>query len=326
MKYLKTKKKIGVFSPSLPIGNYFPKRFERAIAFLKSQGCEVKLGCLSYSKKLYASGAIKERADEFNQLLYDKDIDCILATIGGMNTNAILPYIDYDYLKNNPKLIVGYSDVASLLSAIYAKTGIHTVYGPTLMSAFGEIGPLANVSFNYFSKLFIEYTEMPHNIPMPKAYTDVHVDWETQTEMKPLFRNEWHTVNDGCVIGRCLIFNLGTIAFTYGSDYFPEIKKGDIIVLEDTMDNPMQVERAYAHLKLVGILDKVGGIIVGKHALYDDLGMDVQPYNILQQFIENNIPILAQVDIGHTLPVMSLSNGATIKLDATNKTIEVIQL
>lgn len=314
-------KTIGIFSPSMPISVYYPNRFNRAVNFLKQQGIEVVYGNLTNFSDGYRSGDAKQRANEFNELLYNEEVDCILATIGGMNTNSILPYIDYEYIKKNPKLIVGYSDVSALLNAIYAKTGVHTVYGPTLMSAFGEIGPLANACFTYFSKLFIEGQILPHVIPKPHAYSDEHVDWETQSDMKKLYRNQWKTVRSGIVKGRLIISNLGTLAYTYGSEYFPEIKQGDILAIEDTMDNPMQVERSYAHLKLCGIFDKLGGIIVGKHASYDDLGTKKQPEDLLLEFIENDIPVLAQVDIGHTLPVLSLPIGSIITLDATNQTI-----
>lgn len=314
-------KTIGIFSPSMPISVYYPNRFNRAVNFLKQQGIEVVYGNLTNFSDGYRSGDAKQRANEFNELLYNEEVDCILATIGGMNTNSILPYIDYEYIKKNPKLIVGYSDVSALLNAIYAKTGVHTVYGPTLMSAFGEIGPLANACFTYFSKLFIEGQILPHVIPKPHAYSDEHVDWETQSDMKKLYRNQWKTVRSGIVKGRLIISNLGTLAYTYGSEYFPEIKQGDILAIEDTMDNPMQVERSYAHLKLCGIFDKLGGIIVGKHASYDDLGTKKQPEDLLLEFIENDIPVLAQVDIGHTLPVLSLPIGSIITLDATNQII-----
>lgn len=319
-------KTIAIFSPSMPISVYYPERFKRAVTFLEKQGFKVILGNLTYHTEGYRSGNIQERANEFNQLLYNQEVDCILASIGGMNTNSILPYIDYDYLKAHPKLIVGYSDVSALLNAVYAKTGIHTVYGPALTSAFGEIGPLADASFIYFKKLFIEHQIFPHAIPKPHAYTDEHVDWETQTDMKKLYVNNWKTVKNGVATGRLIISNLGTLAYTFNTEYFPEIKAGDILVLEDTMDNPMQVERSYAHLKLAHVFDIVGGIIIGKHASYDDLTTKKQPEDILLEFVKRDIPILANVDIGHTLPVLSLPIGGTITLDATNQKIIVEEI
>lgn len=328
MNYLKfnPNKKIGIFSPSMPITVYCPKRYARSKKFLSEKGFHFVEGSLTNKIDGYRSGTIAARAQEFNELLYNNEIGCIIATIGGMNTNAILPYIDYEYLKNHPKLIIGYSDVGALLLAIYAKTGIHTIYGPALLSAFGEIGPLADASFTYFSKLFIEDSSFPHKIPAPYAYSDEHVDWEEQSEAKNLYKNEWICVKEGIAQGRCIVSNLGTLAYTFGTSYFPKIKEGDILVLEDTMDNPMQVERAYAHLKLAGIFELVGGIILGKHALYDSLNTAKKPKDILLEFVEKEIPILADVDIGHTLPVMSFVNGSIIKLNSTKKEIEVIEL
>ena len=71
-------------------------------------------------------------------------IKCIMATIGGMNSNSILPYIDYEAFKRNPKIIIGYSDVTAILLAIYAKTGINTYYGPALVASFGELPPFVD--------------------------------------------------------------------------------------------------------------------------------------------------------------------------------------
>ena len=319
-------KTIGIFSPSMPISVYYPKRFKRAISFLREQGIKVIVGSLTYKSRGYRSGTIEERASEFNELVYNQEIDCILASIGGMNTNSILPYIDYEYLKTHPKLIVGYSDVSALLNAIYAKTGIHTVYGPTLTSAFGELGLLSQASFTYFKKLFIDNQVFPHIIPKPHAYTDEHVDWEQQVEPKKLFYNSWKTVKNGKCTGRLIVSNLGTMAYTFNTEYFPEVKVGDILVLEDTLDNPMQVERSYAHLKLAKVFDKVSGIIIGKHAQYDDFNTKKQPEDILLEFVDRDIPILANVDIGHTLPVLSLPIGGIITLDATNQSIIVEKL
>lgn len=84
------------------------------------------MGSYTEKKDNYRSGTIQERAQEFNQLLYNEDVQILMASIGGNNTNSILPYIDYEYLKKHPKIIIGYSDVTALLLAIYAKTGLIT--------------------------------------------------------------------------------------------------------------------------------------------------------------------------------------------------------
>ena len=123
-KKVNTNATIGVFSSSAPISANVPIRYERGKAFLEAKGFNVLNGALYGKKDFYRSGSIKERADEFNQLLYNDDIQILMASIGGNNTNSIIPYIDYGYLKQHPKIIVGYSDTTALLLSIYTKTGL----------------------------------------------------------------------------------------------------------------------------------------------------------------------------------------------------------
>ena len=72
-----------------------------------------------------------------------------MSTIGGTNSNAILPYIDYEAFKKDPKIVIGYSDATAVLLALYAKTGIPTFYGPALVPSFGEFGPFVDYTYNY---------------------------------------------------------------------------------------------------------------------------------------------------------------------------------
>ena len=110
---------IGVFSSSSPISATVPVRYERGVKYLESKGYKIINGQLYRKKDNYRSGTIQERAQEFNQLLYNEDVQILMASIGGNNTNSILPYIDYEYLKKHPKIIIGYSDVTALLLANY---------------------------------------------------------------------------------------------------------------------------------------------------------------------------------------------------------------
>lgn len=123
---------IGIFSPSSPITYNCPNRFNRGVKFLEAKGFKVLYGNLTGKSDFYRSGSIKERAEELNSLIRNPEVKCIMSTIGGMNSNSILPYIDYECFKTNPKPITGYSDVTAILLAIYAKTGITTYYGPVM--------------------------------------------------------------------------------------------------------------------------------------------------------------------------------------------------
>lgn len=117
---LKIGDKIGFFSPSSPATAYAPNRFKRAKSYLESQGFELVEGYLTGCSDSYRSGSILERAEEFNRLIRDPNVRCIMSTIVGSNSNSLLPYIDYEALRNDPKIIIGYSDVTALLLGIYA--------------------------------------------------------------------------------------------------------------------------------------------------------------------------------------------------------------
>jgi len=147
---------IGIFSPSSPITHSCPTRFERAKTYLQDKGFKIIEGNLTGKYDFYRSGSIIQREEELNNLIRNPEVKCIMATIGGMNSNSILPYIDYEEFKRNPKVIIGYSDVTAILLAIYAQTGISTYYGPALVASFGELPPFVDSTYKYFKEITMD--------------------------------------------------------------------------------------------------------------------------------------------------------------------------
>ncbi|WP_130807466.1 S66 family peptidase [Senegalia massiliensis] len=325
IKKLKRGDTIGFFSPSTPITALCPNRFNRSKKFLENKGFKLKAGNLTDKKDFYRSGSIKDRAEELNQLIRDPEVRCIISTIGGMNSNSIVPYIDYESLKKDPKIIIGYSDMTAILFAIYAKTGITTFYGPALVASFGEIEPFNELNFKYFEDILVKEINIPYNYKMPKMWTEEYIDWESQNRSKKSNKNEWITINEGKIKGRLIIGNLNTMAGIWGSEYMPEIKKGDILFIEDSLKGAETIERSFAMLKANNIFDKIGGLILGKHELFEDRGSKRKPYEILEEVIGRyNFPFLAEVDCSHTHPMFTMPIGSIIELDATDKSINLI--
>ena len=133
--------KIGVFSPSLPGTYTSSNRFERSKQFMESKGFIIVEGSLTGKCDGYRSGSIKDRVREVNEFIRNREIKCMMSSVGGSNSNSLLPYLDYEEIKKHPKIFVGYSDVTAILLGIYAKTGITTFYGPSLISSLGELPP-----------------------------------------------------------------------------------------------------------------------------------------------------------------------------------------
>lgn len=323
---LKVGDRIGFYSPSSPATFFAPKRFQRAKNFLEKKGFILEEGILTGKSEGYRSGSIKERVEELNNLIRNKDIKCIMSTIGGYNSNSLLPYLDYESIKNNPKIFIGYSDVTALLLGIYAKTGLITYYGPALVASFGELSPLVDKTYEYFENILMDNIIYPYEVENPKYWTDEFINWEDQNREKKLYENNLITVIPGEVEGRLIGGNLNTMYGIWGSEYMPEIKYGDILFIEDSLKSASEIEREFSFLKINGIFDKIGGILLGKHELFNDQGTGKKPYEILLEVLgDKKIPILGEFDCCHTHPMITLPIGGTVKLDATNKRLYILK-
>lgn len=323
---LKLGDSIGIFSPSSPITHSCPNRFKRAKEYLQEKGFNIIEGSLTGKSDFYRSGSIKERADELNKLIRNPEVKCIMSTIGGMNSNSILPYIDYEAFKRNPKIVIGYSDITAILLAIYTQTGISTYYGPALVASFGELPPFVDSTYKYFKEVVISDIKTPYLFETPEYWTDEHINWEAQDRIKEKRKNNWITVYEGIANGRVIGGNLNTMQGIWGSKYMPEIKEGDILFIEDSLKDIATIERSFSFLKINGALDKISGIILGKHELFDDLKTGRKPYEVLLEVLgDKKLPFIADFDCCHTHPMITLPIGCEIELNATEKKVSIVK-
>lgn len=317
---------IGIFSPSKPASVIAKARYERGKARLQHLGFIIKEGILTGKTDYYRSGTPKERANELNLLLRDPDVKLILPAMGGTNSNSMLPYLDYVALLENPKMLMGISDVTAILLAMYAKTSIPVFYGPSVASTFGEFPPFVDLTEHYFKQLFMKKCQPPYKMPIPPIWTDDRINWLDKTSEKTQNKNAWITVKEGVAEGRLIGGNINTMCGFIGTPYFPAIQAGDILLLEDTSKTIDIVEKNFAMLKLHGFFDKASAIILGKHEQYNDLGTGRKPYDVLiEQLEDRQLPILADVDCSHTHPLHAMPLGLRVCVDASKKDIHFIE-
>lgn len=316
---------IGFFSPSSAATAWAPNRFAHAKAYLAAQGFELKAGSMTGEQDHWRSGSIAARADELNALIRDPQVRAIMSVIGGSNSNSLLPYLDFDALKRDPKIVIGYSDVTALLLGIHAQTGLVTFYGPALVASFGELSPLVDETLaGFLSVCMAGGASLPHRLPTPTQWTEERLDWEHQTRAKQCRPNRLISVGTGRVRGRLIGGNLNSLAGIWGSPYMPSIERGDILLLEDSLKTAETVERAFTHLKLCGMFDRIGALVLGKHELFNAQGSGKRPLDILLEVVgEPTFPILAEYDCAHTHPMLTLPLGieAELDLDAQSLTL-----
>ncbi|SHG82453.1 S66 family peptidase [Ferrimonas marina] len=317
---------IGFFSPSSPATVYAPGRFARAKAFLQQKGFRLKAGQLTGQCDGYRSGSIQARAEEFNALARDPEVRCIISTIGGSNSNALLPYLDYDALRADPKIIVGYSDVTALLLGIQAQTGLVTFYGPALVASFGEMAPLVDETYASFEQILCQPPALPYDYPRLPYWTDERIDWEQQTRAKALYDNACDYLGSGLIRGRLIGGNLNTIGGIWGSPYMPSIEQGDLLFIEDSLKDIATVERSFAFLKLNGVFDRVKAVILGKHELFNDMATGRTPLDVLLEVLDGQaLPIVNGFDCCHTHPMFTLPLGVEASIDFDLQRISLTQ-
>ena len=315
---------IGYFSPSSPATAFAPNRYKRARRYLQDKGFKLVSGRLTGKSDYYRSGSILERADELNELIRNPDVRCIMSTIGGSNSNALLPYLDYDALMADPKIIVGYSDATSILLGIHQKTGLIPFYGPALVASFGEFPPLVDTTYDAFSSIVMAGESNGWTYEIPDAWTDEMIPWEEQNRAKTLRPNECAFLGSGAVSGRLIGGNLNTLWSIWGSPYMPEIRQGDILLIEDSLKPISTVERLFVFLKLNGVFDRVAAVLLGKHELFKDGGSGRTPLQVLQEVLDGTeVPIVDGFDSCHTHPMITLPLGLRHTVDFDRQRVSI---
>ncbi|GEP23267.1 S66 family peptidase [Lentilactobacillus diolivorans] len=314
---------IGFCSTSTPITAISPKRFARAKAFLEGKGVKLIAGSLTGKQDHYRSGSILDRAAEVNQLIYNDEVGIIMATIGGTNTNSILPYLDYDYLNQHPKTVVGYSDATALLLAVQTQApNCRTLYGPALVASFGEWPPFVNETWTAFEKIINTRHGHSVTIKAPTYWDDEAINWNDFERPKQQRPNQWHSIGASKLTGRIMGGNLNTIYGILGSNYFPKLSPNDLLFIEDAEKDASTVEKNFAMMRDAGAFDQVSGIILGKHALFDDSGTSRKPIDILLEVLNGQqIPIIYDYDSCHTVPMITTPLGAQTTINADDGTI-----
>lgn len=130
---------IGVFTPSLPAHVLFREKYLHGLDELRRLGFSVTEGELTRAavREGYRSGSPSERAAEFMQLIRDRTVHALVATIGGYNSSSLIPYLDFDEIRAHAKVICGFSDVTSIHLACLCFAGVRTFYGPAIVTSFG---------------------------------------------------------------------------------------------------------------------------------------------------------------------------------------------
>lgn len=280
----------------------------------------------------------KARASDLMMAFEDDSIDGIISTIGGDDSIRLIPYLDLDIIRANPKVFCGYSDTTVSHFLCY-KAGLISFYGPAIMSGFAENQGL----HNYLKHSFYQTTFFPEAVgnlvPNKSGWTSDSSDWsipENQYTVRPLSPSTgWNFLQGsgkhiGHLIGGCL----EVLEMLRGTPAWPTAEQwqGAVLFIETSEEGPSPsvVQRALRSYAAEGVLSKLSGILIGRP------GGDISPHTfadydhaiiqVIRDELElTDLPIISGMDFGHTDPMMTLPIGVQVEIDCDTETIKVLE-
>lgn len=313
---------IGIIAPSAPVAAFCPGRLQRGVTELKKQGFKVKLGKHVTERYKHTAGTIQQRTEDFHAMFGDDEVKAIICTIGGYNSNQLLEYLEYGLIKQHPKIFIGYSDITALLNAIYAKTGLVTYLGPALLPQFGEYGGTLPYTWEYFKKTLMENDDI--TVEASRQWTDEFTPWDKEDnrprEMRP--NDGIKTLKPGAVSGPVVGGNLGTFLLLNGTPYMPDVEGTILCVEEDEVESPSTVDRFFTQLRHIGTFEKIKGMIIGRFHSKVSFNEKDSLEDIIEEATKGyDLPILYDLDFGHTDPMITIPIGGQCQLDAASRKI-----
>lgn len=282
---------------------------EIATRRLETLGLTVTFGKYVNERDAFDSSSIGHRLEDLHDAFADPSVKLVLTVIGGYNSNQLLRHIDYDLIRENPKRFCGYSDITALSNAIFAKTGLVTYSGPHFFN-FGQ-----KRLFDYTRDAFIGCHFFGDPIVVRPSVQYVDGYWATnQDGIESLPNKGWMPLRHGTAEGTIVGGNLSTIALLFGTEYMPR-PEGDIILFveDDAEGKDVTFDRMLQSLLHQPWFGHVRAVVVGRCERASGI-TDETLATILDKRELRALPVIANVDFGHTTPMITYPIGGTCRV------------
>jgi muramoyltetrapeptide carboxypeptidase len=300
---LKSGGTIGIVAPASP--PLSDESLHKGITYLEKLGFRVKLGEFARAKRGYLAGNDEDRVRDIHTMFSVPDVQAIIAVRGGYGCTRFLHLVDYDLIKRNPKIFVGYSDITVLHCAIFKRTGLITFAGPMVAADFGDgIDP---ESESFFWSIIMEGT------PGMPALFDNYVS-------EPLIGKRGFT---GPVLGG----NLSVLCSLIGTTYFPDCT-GAVLAIEEIGEAPYRIDRMLNQLKMNGVFERLSGIMLGQFT--NCIQENERPTLTLDEifndyFSQVDYTVLRNIPFGHEKRKITLPFGAAVRYEPDDNSLVILE-
>jgi muramoyltetrapeptide carboxypeptidase len=273
---------IGIVAPASPFDQ---KIFTQGLHVLQSMGFRTRVPDEIFEKNGYLAGSDEHRAGLLMRLFEDQSVNALVCAKGGFGSLRILPLLDFDIIRKNPKVFVGHSDITALLATITVKSGLVSFHGPLVTT-------LANAPETTCSKLLAAISS------------------NSIVELKPA---RGIALKAGSARGPVIGGNLTTLCHMLATPFAPRFENR-ILILEDRGEAHYRIDRMLFQMKLAGCFKGIAGLVLGS---FEDCGSPDGIFKIFEEhFKDIPAPILAGFDVGHGPQNMTVPFGLDATLDA----------
>jgi muramoyltetrapeptide carboxypeptidase len=311
---LKIGDEISVIAPSRSLSMISTETREIANSCFKEMGLKVSFSKNSEVSDEFTSSSIKERIEDLHEAFSDNKVKGIFTAIGGNNSNQLLKHIDYELITNNPKIICGFSDITALSNAIYTKTGLVIYSGPHY-STFGMKKGI-EYTIDYFKKCLFD--DKPFVVKPSTEWSDDM--WFIDQKNRIFYKNEgYRIINKGTANGIIIGGNLCTLNLLQGTEYMPDLTNTILFIEDDELTFPENFDRDLQSLIHQPNFDKIQGIVFGRFQLASKMTEELFLKIIHSKEELSSIPIVSNVDFGHTTPQITFPIGGHANITLTDK-------
>ena len=308
---LKPGDEVRVVSPSSGLGFILEVLRRVAADRLEGLGLRVSYGGAGEVLDRFESSPAEERVSELHEAFVDDGVRGMLTIIGGYNSNQLLARLDYGLIRENPKVLCGFSDITALATAIHAKTGLVTYSGPHFSTFSMERG--LRYTLDHFERCLMR--DGPYDVEPADHWSDD--PWYLDQDNRDLVPNPGYEVlNEGEARGTLLGGNLGTLALLFGTPYMPDLE-GTILLLEDDEEIlPHHFDRTLQSLIHQPDFGGVRGIVLGRFQRASNMDLETLAEIVRSKPELDDIPVVANASFGHTTPAFTFPIGGSGALRA----------
>ena len=260
----------------------------------------------------FVSSSIRSRVEDLHDAFVDESVDAVLTVIGGFNSHQLLPHLDWGLLGDHPKILCGFSDITALQNAVFARTGVVTYSGPHY-SSFGM-----RDHFDDTLDWFVEclFTSDEIELLPSSTWTDDEEWFLDQDDRHPRPNEGWWVLNQGSAEGRLVGGNASTFALLNGTPYEPSLADAILFLEDDYEAQPHHFDRWLTSILQQPSADRIRGLIVGRFQLRSGMTRELLTLIVENHPVLRSVPVLANVDFGHTSPALTLPVGGSVQVEA----------